>query len=117
MYDKTQINKLINLTEMLFNKSTLLAGDINGDDPAIVGLLAVRLSQIYSIRMGIDAISTSANIYTRDFDRLFKSFDALYNAMYYGLLFNDEIKCDVSAELAAIQTEYDQLNKKLAEGR
>ena len=117
MHDKTQINKLIDLTEALFNKSTLLADDINSDDPAIIGLLAVRLSQIYSIRMAIDAISTSANIYTRDFDRLFKSFDALYNAMYYGLLFSSEIECDVSAELATLQTGYNQLNKKLAEGR
>ena len=117
MHDKTQINKLINLTEMLFNKSTLLAGDINSDDPAIVGLLAVRLSQIYSIRMGIDAISTSAKIYTRDFDRLFKSFDNLYNSMYHGLLFSGEIEIDVSAELAAFQIEHDQLNQKLIDGR
>lgn len=117
MHDKTQINKLIDLTETLFNKSVLLSADINSDDPAIVGLLAVRLSQIYSIRMAIDAISTSSKIYTRDFDRLFKTFDALYNALYYGLLFKDEIKCDVSDELAALETEYDNLNKKLTEGR
>lgn len=113
MHNKVQVRKLINLTKTLNDKSFSFLYAVNDKDPISAGLLEVRLSQLYSIRMAIDAISTAASIYSRDFERFFKAFDSLYNKFYYGLVLIAEMDCDAQAAYDSFEAEYNRMSSKL----
>lgn len=111
MHDKRQLQKLQELTHQLVSKSEILNIDLNSKIPEERGMIGVRLSELYSLRMALVTISTVLNMYSRDVDKMIKCFDQFYISTYQGELTNIT---HGSYILTDFRNEYEKLQEKIS---